>query len=279
MMGAAFVVAAVWLASAAVSQGVVFTLQDDNSTVAIEVDSQLGMHDWIIDGVNVLPPAGGGITDFRQWFWYRLGTSAEASVDTLTRGATGTTDTDFNGDADTLFVPYSGSGFEFRIRMKLDGGAAGTGLSDIAEQIEIRNTGTETLSLSFFQYGDLDLGAPDEMVSFPNSNAVLESGPLGQVLETVHTPVATHHEAAAFSSQIDAFNDGDADDLSDTPAIGGAAIGPGDITWAFQWDVALAPGGSFLISKDKHVTIPEPSTALLVALGGAVCCWLRGRTR
>ena len=44
-------------------------------------------------------------------------------------------------------------------------------------------------------------------------------------------------------------------------------VGPGDVTWALQWDFALAPGSTFLISKIKDVQIPEPSAAVLVSLG------------
>jgi hypothetical protein len=51
------------------------------------------------------------------------------------------------------------------------------------------------------------------------------------------------------------------------------AVGPGDVTWAFQWDFQLAAGDSFIISKDKYLNvtiIPEPSTLGFVALGLAV---------
>ena len=48
-------------------------------------------------------------------------------------------------------------------------------------------------------------------------------------------------------------------------------VGPGDVTWAYEWDRTISPGSTFLISKDKALTgvpqVPEPS-ALALALAG-----------
>src|SRR5437763_3517972 len=52
---------------------VVLGLQDANSSVAIDINTQHGLFDWKVDGVNFAPTAGGGINDYRQWFWYRIG--------------------------------------------------------------------------------------------------------------------------------------------------------------------------------------------------------------
>src|SRR6266436_1751976 len=102
---------------------VILNLQDGNSTVAIDVDSQHGLFDWKTDGVNLAPTAGGGINDYRQWFWYRVGANPEQSVDTLTRGTTGVTDANFNGLPDTAFVSYSGAaGFRIDTTFTLGGG-------------------------------------------------------------------------------------------------------------------------------------------------------------
>lgn len=49
----------------------------------------------------------------------------------------------------------------------------------------------------------------------------------------------------------------------------GVPFGPGDGTFALQWDVELNPGGAFLISKDKRIEfVPEPGS--LIALGTGV---------
>lgn len=72
--------------------------------------------------------------------------------------------------------------------------------------------------------------------------------------------------------------------LSDSPAIGSLALGPGNVTWAYQWDTTIQPGSTFIISKDKRLSgitpIPEPGTAVLLAtagLGLLACAWRRWR--
>jgi len=87
--------------------------------------------------------------------------------------------------------------------------------------------------------------------------------------ETVATPAPDHHEGNIFPNTLVSLGDGAPTLLSDLPAVGGATLGPGDMTWAFQWDRTVGPGGSFTISKDKmlSVAIPEPSTLVLALLG------------
>ena len=41
-------------------------------------------------------------------------------------------------------------------------------------------------------------------------------------------------------------------------------MGQGDLTWAFEWDKELGAHGSFLISKDKQIRVPDGSSSLLL---------------
>jgi len=250
------------------ARALILPLQDGNAAVSIDVDSQHGLFDWTTDGVNIAPVFGGGINDYRQWFWYRVGNTPEASIDSLLRGVTGTTDANFDGNPDTAVVNYSGApGFKIQVKFTLQGGTPGSGTSDIGEQIAISNTNLAgNLDFHFFQYGDFQLTPPivgAENVSFVNSNTVDETGGLGDMQETVHTPVASHQEAEAFPITINKLNDGVATTLADN-----SSAGPGDITWTYQWDASIAPGETLLISKDMRVVlVPEPSTMMLVLAG------------
>lgn len=250
------------------AHAVIVNLADGNATVSIDVDSQHGLYDWITDGVNLAPVFGGGINDYRQWFWYSVGNNAPASIDTLTRGFTLASNTNPDPNNDTLNVNYSGApGFRLAITFTLAGGAPGSGVSDIGEQIHITNTNaTGNLVFHFYQYGDFQLTPPlvgSENVSFINSNTVREIGGLGAVQETVHTPIASHQEAEPFPVTITKLNNG----VNPVTLSDNSGMGPGDITWTYQWDVTLAPGDTFLISKDMQAIIPEPDTALLVGIG------------
>jgi hypothetical protein len=71
-----------------------------------------------------------------------------------------------------------------------------------------------------------------------------------------------------------------ATNLSDTPATG-VVVGPGDVTWAYQWDVSVPVGGTFQISKDKNLSagvIPEPATVALLSVVAGMLLAMR-RTR
>jgi hypothetical protein len=92
--------------------------------------------------------------------------------------------------------------------------------------------------------------------------------------ETVVSPGADHAEVGLGSTTFTKLNDASATTLSDN--VG--PIGPGDATWAFEWDLTINPFSSTGISKDKYLhwePVPEPSTAALIAVGLFGARWLR----
>ena len=244
------------------AQGTLYTLIDDNSTAIIDDGSSAGVGTWTIDGTNHM---------FQQWFWYRVGNNPEASIDTLAFIVGGVTDTNFDGDDDTLYVRYgndqAASQYTVEVRFILDGGPAGSRLSDLAEQISITNTGTSPLDFHFFQYSDFDLGgdgAPNDTVQLINANTVKQSDPDWTISETIVTPSADAFELDFFPITRNRLNDGVATTLGN--AFGAGPVVPGEVTWAFQWDRVILVGSAFLISKDKNM-VPEPATLGLLLIG------------
>jgi hypothetical protein len=243
-------------ANASVVDGV--TLQDRNSVVTVEMTSGNGISDWIVDEVNHL---------YRQWFWYRIGDAGgesplntlgllEYNVASINSDPNNELLTTLYGDPNTLTV---------EVFYKLAGGNLGSGQSDLAETITITNHGPTAMDFHFFQYCDLDLGGTvtDQSVQITGGNTAEQCDPNFYSCETVVTPRPGHYEVNFYSALLTSLGDSNPTTLADT----GGPIGPGDLTWAFQWDFSIPQGESFIISKDKLI-IPEPATLMLLGLGG-----------
>jgi len=92
-------------------------------------------------------------------------------------------------------------------------------------------------------------------------------------------PWPEYHELAYYNTSRAKLDDASTDDLSDLAAIG-TAVGPDDVTWAFEWEVRIAGNGTFQISKDNSITsVPEPGTITLVALGLGAAAFVGRRRR
>ena len=256
----AFLLCGVFLCVLCVNPVEAVLLTDKNSTANIDPLSPMGENSWICDGTDNL---------FQQWFWYRIGnTGPEASIDTISAPLVSVTDNDFDPGDETLNLRYENNVLQVNVTIALVGGVIGSGVSDLMEGIEIVNKTTSALDLHFFQYVDFDLGIDftDESVALINANTFkqteLESP--AWISETVAVPSADGYEAGFYAATLNKLQNGVTDNLNNNPAAG-----VGDVTWAFQWDVELAPEDSYIISKDKHVeVIPEPATLVLLGLGG-----------
>lgn len=243
-----------------------YTITDGNSsahfdTTSLAPGSRVGMDNWTVDGVNHM---------YSQWFWYRTnGMNSEQRINALPLDVGGTTDTNFNGVHDTLFLRYGGAntGYTIEVSFRIHGGSAGSGTADIAEQILITNNSTFTRTFSFFQYCDFDLNSDvaDDMVGLVNANAVTQADFLSgtTVSETVFTPTYSHYDLNVYPTTVNDLDDGGITNFTDPI---GPLLGRRDYTWGFQWDITLAPGESFLISKDKQI-VPSPGAAALAGIG------------
>jgi len=245
------------------SQAQVVTLKDQNSVARIDFGAQRGMFDWSVENQD---------SQLRQqWFWYRIGAAPQFSIDTI--GAPVIT---LNNGTRGVTAVYTHNLFNLSIDYLLTGGVGvgvgQTAISDIGETIRIINTSSETLRLNFFQYSDFNLGGTGsgDTVQLGTNlrglyNEAVQSRLGVGLTETVTTPGANHGEAAVVPYTLDRLNGPIPINLDDT-----SYAGPGDVSWALQWDFSIAPGSSAIISKDKYlsvVVIPEPSTLALVGIG------------
>jgi hypothetical protein len=259
VIAAAAVVASLLGASQSNATPVV-TLTDNNSTVTMDPNSSAGLNSWKVGNqVNQIN---------KEWFWYRVGSGSQSSLDVL--GLTNATgyDTNGNGQTDTEKLTYgSANGLQIVVTYSLAGGQAKSGTSDLGETIKITNNGSSAATYHFFEYTNFNLGGSTtgQTVTIANGNTATDTGN-GELATMVVSPKPSAYEAAIFPDLLTT-------DLTNTSnfAMNDAASTPaGDGESGFQWDLALNAGQSYVISIDKQIqSIPEPSSEVaILGLGG-----------
>jgi len=246
------------LATVSPSQAQIITLTDNNSVAQIDPTSQLGMFNWTVNGQNSLS---------QQWFWYRVGaTGPEQSIDAISAPTISTP------DSRTLNTSYSNGSRSYGVAVhyQLTGSALGSQSSRIDEGITITNPRAVSLDFHLFQYSDFDLGgtAGGDTVRLMTDGSgkfvqALQTDGIFRATENSVTPGADHGEAGLFNATLVRLNDGLASTLNDNPG----PVGPGDATWALEWDLTIAPFGTASISMVKTLAVPEPSALALAAFG------------
>lgn len=285
-----------------------YTLADGNSFIHIDVDNQATVYDWFVEE----PGTGIYIDHLKELSnWYRVsGAADETSVHTLTKVSQFAINTNADPRPDTLIVLYEDLANEFQIEIvfNITGGALGSGFGQLDEDITIFNMSTNSLSIHFFEYMDLDLhDTPgDDILQLTGAN----TGPNGFHQHDDQTDYFGSFEADRYEideigpppNTLDKFSDGSPTNLmSDLPPppLPGSAfdpVGTNDVTWALQWNFTGNPpgippgfrslipaGGMAHIHKEGFLQmqvgiIPEPASGLLAALAGTLLLLrIRGR--
>jgi hypothetical protein len=235
----------------------VITLSDLNSSASFNLTSEEGVNDWTVDGANQL---------HQQWFWFREGNNSEQPINVLSAPRAKISDSNWNPGDDTLSVRYQSQDLRIDVMHVLTGGEPGSGKSDLAETITITNTSNTAKDFHFFQYVDMNLlGAPGDtsltLSGDPSPNTATQRDGNSTVGETVVTPRPSRYEAGIASVILAKLQDNLPTDLANT-----TSASSGDLAWAFQWDIHLAPGGTYQISKDKNLSVPEPGVCALLSV-------------
>jgi len=254
------ITAAVMLGLAVAATAQVVTLTNQNSVVTINTtqtasNSSAGMNSWTVDGINEL---------FQQVYYYRIGeTGGEQVVNRIS------TPTNTLFGTNSANIQYSNTQVRVDINYTLIGGAVGSGTSDVSEVTRITNISAAPFTMHLFEYDDFDLGTSfsDDRAELVNSSTIRQFD--AQTNALVGTlPVPSHWQIAQSGVIDGSLQDTNPTTLTDT----GSPFGPGDATFAFQWDVTIAAGDTFLMSKNKIIdqVIPEPVSLLSLGAFGTL---------
>jgi hypothetical protein len=265
LLGAALLLSAV-LALPTTGMADTVTLTDGNSTAMVNVDSSAGMYHWDVEGNNQLN---------QQWFWYRTD-GVQAPINSISAATYS-----YDG-ANKVNVSYENASVKLSVLYWLSGGSAGSGTADIIESIMVDNKTGSALDFHLYQYSDFNLldtalGDTVEISGNPTDgyDYAYQYKGATQIAEAITSPSANRAEAGLAPSTLNGLNGTTVYNLGNN-----TSAGPGDATWALQWDVSIAANDSFWLFKDKLLSIepiPEPSTLALVALGLGAWGWARRR--
>jgi hypothetical protein len=247
----------------------IITMNDGGSTANIDLGSSAGMYGWSVLNQNQLN---------QQWFWYRTDGGVAQPINAI-GGLVYNTYLGPNG-INEVVATYQNTQLSIQIDYLLQGGGIGSGSADLTETISARNlSGSNPLNLNFFEYSNFNL------LQSGNNSVTIMGGPGAYsyvtqtsgstaITEGIVSPSANNAEAAGFSQTLNSLNTVAGYNLNNN-----TTAGPGNVTWAFQWEQNIAANGQLDIFKDKNLSIdmiPEPSTLAIIALGaGALGLALR----
>lgn len=254
-----------------------YTLIDGFSRLDVDTSVQATVYNWTIAGIPHLHEISN---------WYRVGsTGPERSVHTLIVSPGTLKDQNFDGVFETVSVPYADP--QGRFAMVIDyavfsGPASGSSLTgSFDETIYITNLQpSASLPFHFFEYVDLDLYAsPDDdtaQMTTPTNVRQFDSLTTGN-----WGFVGDRYEVDNFttsSSTLAKLSNPTTDNLanpSSTFPAGSGPFGPGNVSWALQWDFvgaggprpAIPPGQTVVITKEGilEMLIPEPASGSMLA--------------
>jgi hypothetical protein len=257
MLAAATAVASLLGAAVVPATASTYNLSNGNTSVTLDPST---MTNWTVDGTNQLG---------QQSFWYRVGASGvQQTVDSI--GTPTVTQMSTNGGSDNwMNASYTdvAQAFQLSVTTMVSGGQSGSGVSDVSETVKVVNMSkTNSLSYHLFDYANFNLGGKTGNASANltgNNTATVTAG--GDMSQTVVSGKSNEYEAGTFSTLLTGLGS-----TSGLTLSGPTSVSNVDAEWAFEWDVTLAPGQSFLVTSDEQVqTVPEPTTSMaLLGMGG-----------
>jgi uncharacterized protein (TIGR03382 family) len=263
-------------ASVGTANAQLLNLTDQSASVLISADTQAGVFEWDVSGIDHLA---------KEWWWLQVGGS-RFSVDALPV-------TSSQPAVNKAITTYTDAinGYTVEISYELTGSDFASGQSLLKEAVSIQNTSGSPLDISLFMYSDFDLGgnaSGDTTSLFGVNDSDFIFGDTKGWTEASQRDGANSHgiivngfpllgEVDIFANTLNKLNTSTDPLITDAslvlaPTFGSPTVsefgpdGPADMTYAFQWDFNIAAGDGDGVGVDKSLDvtpIPEPATAAL----------------
>ena len=255
-------IVAALFALAGASYGQVVNLTNNGSFASINAGTgtqgNQGLFDWHI--------GSGPNNVVQQVYAFRVGTGPVNTVNSISAPNI----VQPTGDLADITYTNGTSFFDITFRYLLTGG--GSSSSDLAEVTTLINRGNTNLVFSLYEY---DFFRPGGVVggtgTLLNSSTIRHQNAGGMVTVGA-TNIPDRWEINPSATVV-------TDLLSGTLTNANSPFtSPNDISFAFQWNVVVAPGQTWQMSKDKLLNpVPEPCS--LLALAGLAAMTARRRRK
>lgn len=217
-----------------------------NSSITVDPTSVFGLSSYVVDGIE---------NDFEQSYWTRgLGATFESPLSDLPVTAA-------EALGNLIMVTYGAPQFDVQVRYVLLGGSPDSHIASLLETLMFFNRTGQPIPLTLFMETDLDVGGTAENRAVGDINGINQSAPGWSALVSAN-PIPDAFQIAPFPDLFLSLGDTASTNLTNT----GSPFGPGDATFAFQWNVILPVGSTYTVSVQKAF-VPEPATWCLTALG------------
>ncbi len=246
------------------AEAATYTLEDAGLNSKIVIDSSFGnIVDWFVEGVDQV--------EGRAYF-FRVGApgpfNPELAVDDVNLALLGVNqlDTNFDLGIDTVALRFVDPNQQFRIttNTSLAAGLPGSNQATFTESFRIDNLSSVPLVISIFLAADYNLNgtAIDSSLVFGDPRSLTQADAAGVIHESSVTVTPTLIQASDIAALGAVLGNAGSDNLS-----GSTSAGPGNLAYAFQWDLVIAPRRSWTLGNTNSITVPEASTTLLVGMG------------
>jgi hypothetical protein len=217
----------------------VITLTQSGATAQIDFGSQRGLFSLGYSNQNVAN---------QQWFWFRVASMApEASLETIGPAIV------LSSNSNSVSVLYSNAQVQVALDYTLNASLL-VGF-DLQSALTIVNPTATPLDFHLFLYSDFPLSAGDTVLLVPGINQRFEearqASNVRQLVTTV-IPNADHGQVDLPGAIPALLTNSGPDILNDYSG----PLGPGRVTWAFQWDLNVPATSSTSVQLDHAFMVP-----------------------
>lgn len=194
---------------------------------------------------------------FQHWWWYRLAGDNRESAFANASSATAIGPSIWQ-------INYSFATFSAILEFEVISTGATTGF--LRSSVSVTNTSSSPLSISLFNYTDLDVNATagGDSATLTGINTMrIDDGTTSIAYSGIG---ASAYQVTTFATLRGLLSNTSVDNMNNT----GLPFGPGDWTGGFQWsDIVIDPGFTrSVVATISIIQIPTPGAAALAGLAG-----------